>query len=211
MRRRLAVDAFFALATAFTLGCLTINVYFPEAEIKDLSEQIESEVQKKAAEKGPGSSTEPDAEDPGGDGVPSGGGAFGIEGLFGITPAHAQDVVPAPEVTNPAIRKIIDLRARRLPEINRYKSLGVIGENNRALLEVRAIDSLDDLKARAEVQRLVKAENADREELFREIAAAKGVDLSQLPRIQETYAATLRENARPGDWIQLPDGKWTQK
>ena len=49
------------------------------------------------------------------------------------------------------------------------------------------------------------------ERMFQEIAAATGVDLSQLPRIQETYAAPLRQNAPRGDWIQLPDGRWETK
>ena len=39
----------------------------------------------------------------------------------------------------------------------------------------------------------------------------QGVDLSQLPKIQETYAGTLRDNARAGEWIQMPDGKWRKK
>jgi uncharacterized protein YdbL (DUF1318 family) len=67
------------------------------------------------------------------------------------------------------------------------------------------------LKERADVQRLIRDENADREQLYREIAAAKNVELSLLPRIRETYASTLRDNARPGDWIQQPDGAWAQK
>ena len=73
------------------------------------------------------------------------------------------------------------------------------------------LDAVADLKARADVQRQVKAENADREELYKEIAATKNVDLAQLPKIRETYAATLRQNAKPGDWIQQPDGNWVKK
>ena len=67
------------------------------------------------------------------------------------------------------------------------------------------------LQERAAVQKLVRAENADRERMFKEIAAATGTDLSQLPRIRSTYAATLRQKARTGDWIQMPDASWRQK
>jgi uncharacterized protein YdbL (DUF1318 family) len=119
--------------------------------------------------------------------------------------------VPQPEITNPAIRKIIDSRAARYNELRRYLDQGVLGENNKGLVEVRNLEALTDLKARADVQRLVKAENADRQELYKEIAAAKNVDLAQLPKIQETYAATLRQNAKAGDWIQQPDGNWVKK
>ncbi len=34
---------------AVLAACITINVYFPEAAVKELSQQIEEEVQKKAA------------------------------------------------------------------------------------------------------------------------------------------------------------------
>ena len=106
---------------------------------------------------------------------------------------------------------LASLVAARVAKINRYKSRGIIGESNQALLKLRDLDALTDLKERAAVQRLVKAENADRERLFREIAAAKNVELSQLPQIRETYAKTLRQTARRGDWIQLPNGDWVQK
>ena len=87
----------------------------------------------------------------------------------------------------------------------------MIGENNRALVEVRNLEAVQGLRERADAQKLVKDENADREQLFKEIAAAKNVDLAQLPKIRATYAETLREKAKPGDWMQLPDGSWVQK
>lgn len=191
---------------AVGLACVTVNVYFPEAAIKELSLQIEEEIERRAAEESPpqvGSLPRPGRRVA----TAAGPASFGL-----ATAAWAAETdVAAPEVTNPAIRKIIESRAQRVEAIGRFKGMGVLGENSKALLEVRSLDSLADLRQRAEVQRLVKEENDDRGRLFTEIAAAKGVDLSQLPRIQETYAETLREKASPGDWIQLADGSWTQK
>jgi len=190
------------------VACVTINVYFPEAEIKDLSkkieEQVREEAEKAASEQGEQSEEEETIESQ----SPSSSGLLDV--LLGATPAYAQSV-PDPEISNPAIRKIIESRASRLQQINEYKSLGVIGENNEALIEARSLDSLSDLKARAEVQKLVRAENADREQLFKEMAVAKNVDASQIPQIRKTYASTMREAARAGDWIQMPDGTWKQK
>lgn len=196
------------VAAVLAAGCLTVNVYFPEAAIRDLSKQIEEEIQKGAVDAGS---------------TPSAGGATGqgggllaraaaaVAASLLTTPVYAQDAVPDPGITNPAIRQLIESRRARLGELNRHKSAGVLGESKAALVEVRNLDAVGDLKERAAVQRLVKAENADREKLFREIAAAQGVDLSQLPRIQETYAETIRAMARPGDWIQLASGEWKQK
>jgi len=195
--------AFPFLALAVLAACVTVNVYFPEAEVRDLSKQIEEEVRKQAAQQ---SGEAPPAPQPAP--APNQGASL-LDLLLGATPAMAQ--VPQPEITNPAIRKIIDSRAGRYNELRRYLDQGVLGENNKGMLEVRNLEALTDLKARADVQRLVKAENADRQELYKEIAAAKNVDLAQLPKIQETYAATLRQNAKPGDWIQQPDGNWVKK
>ena len=191
--------AFPFLALAVLAACVTVNVYFPEAEVRDLSKQIEEEVRKQAAQQPPTPEPPP----------PPNQGASLLDLVLGVTPAMAQ--VPQPEITNPAIRKIIDSRAGRYNELRRYFDQGVLGENNKGLVEVRNLEALTDLKARADVQRLVKAENADRQELYKEIAAAKNVDLAQLPKIQETYAATLRQNAKSGDWIQQPDGNWVKK
>ncbi len=200
--------AFILVATAvIAFGCVTINVYFPEEAIKDLSERIEDEVERVA-----GAGTASFRHQQALDGQRSLW-AYVAEPLLRLTAgqAYAQgDAVAAPEVTNPAIRKIIDSRAARLAELNRFKASGAIGETNKGDVAVRNLDSLD-LRDRAAVQRLVKSENKDRDALYKEIAAAKSVDLSQAPRIRATYAATLREKAKPGDWIQMPDGTWRQK
>jgi uncharacterized protein YdbL (DUF1318 family) len=203
MRSMLAVVA---LAAVAVIACITINVYFPEQAVKDLSEQIEAQVQQRAAGEVP-----PSAPTPAPTAAPDGGPLAGLLSL-GVGTAWAdQEEVAAPEISNPAIRTIIASRAKRLAAVNAWKARGVIGESNQALLAIRNLDAVAGLKERAEVQKLVKDENADREQLFREIAAAKNVDLSQLPKIRETYASTLREKARPGDWIQQPDGTWVQK
>lgn len=210
-------------AAALTLGaCVTVNVYFPAAEVRDLSKKIEDEVQKeaakvqdKAAEPAPAPPQAPaDSNAPADPASPpphDGGSASLFDTLLGVTPAYAQDGVAAPEVSSPAIRRIIESRAARVAAIDKYKATGVIGESNKALLEIRSLDAITDLKSRAEAQRLVKEENADRVELFREIAAAKKVDAAQIPKIQETYAQTIRERAHAGEWIQMPDGAWKQK
>ena len=210
MRRSLRSRTPFALTALLTAACVTINVYFPEAAVRDLSQKIEDEVAKEAAKQ---TAADPDAAP---DVTPEVGKqsrvAPGVLDLvLGATPAYAAGEVPDPGVSNPAIRKIIESRAARAEALDGFKAQGAIGENNQALVEVLALDAIADLRQRAEVQRLVKAENADREQLFREIAAAQDVDLAQLPRIRETYAETLRANAKPGHKIQMPDGAWKTK
>jgi len=108
------------------------------------------------------------------------------------------DEVTAPEITNPAIRKIIQSRAGRVRALNRFKAAAALGKNNKTLVEVRQLDSVP-MSERRGLKQLVRAENADRERMFKAIAAATGTDLSQLPKIRSTYATTLRQKARRGD------------
>jgi len=197
--------ALVALSLLALVACITINVYFPEQAIKDLSQQIEAQVEQQAA--GEAAPVEPTP-------TPTAAGSSPLAALLSLGATNAwagEEEVAAPEISNPAIRTIIASRAARLSALNGWKASGVIGENNQALVEVRSLDAVPGLKERADVQRLIRDENADREQLFREIAAAKNVELSQLPKIRETYASTLRETAHPGDWIQQPDGAWVQK
>lgn len=209
MKTRTAALPFLVLAV-LVAACVTVNVYFPEAAVKDLSQQIEQEVQKQAAEEKSGEPAKPSEEPATPPAKESGGQSSLLDLVLGVSPAYAQSV-PAPEVSNPAIRKIIDSRAARLPDVEKYKSMGVIGENKDGLLEIIKLDAVSDLRQRADVQRVVKAENSDREQLYKEVATAENVDLSQLPKIRATYAETLRQNARKGEWIQLPSGEWKQK
>jgi uncharacterized protein YdbL (DUF1318 family) len=209
MKTRTAALPFLVLA-ALVAACVTVNVYFPEAAVKDLSQQIEQEVQKQAAEEKSGEPAKPSEEPATPPAEESEGQSSLLDLVLGVSPAYAQSV-PAPEVSNPAIRKIIDSRAARLPDVEKYKSMGVIGENKDGLLEIIKLDAVSDLRQRADVQRVVKAENSDREQLYKEVATAENVDLSQLPKIRATYAETLRQNARKGEWIQLPSGEWKQK
>ncbi len=207
------------LAGFAAVACVTINVYFPEAAVKDLSEKIEEAVEREAAE---GTGDDPASGDEPGESAALKDGSSWYRttvdiavgtALHLLAPAevYAQgDEVAAPEITNPAIRKIIQSRAARVRELGTHKASGALGENNKALVEVRSLDALG-LQQRAAVQKLVRAENADRERMFKEIAAATGTDLSQLPQIRATYATTLRQKAKPGDWIQMPDGSWRQK
>ena len=206
------------------VACITINVYFPEAAVRDLSEKIEDAVAREAAKIDDNPSTDEDGEsesegssasEPDGFEMASlSARLYGtvVGSLLDLTAAdvQAQSGVAAPEITNPAIRKIVQSRASRVQQLDRFKSMGVLGESNRALVEVRSLDPLE-LRQRAAVQKLVREENADRDRMFREIAAATSADLAQLPQIQSTYAETLRRNARAGEWIQMPDGQWKQK
>jgi Protein of unknown function (DUF1318) len=96
-------------------------------------------------------------------------------------------------------------------DLDRYKSLGIIGENNEGgitLLEPEKIQPAD----RAFVENLVKEENADRLIIMgRIIETNETLSPTDLPRVHKMFAALNRDKALKGERIQLDNGTWIQK
>ena len=96
-------------------------------------------------------------------------------------------------------------------DLNRYKALGIIGENNEGgvtLLEPEKVESSD----RAFVENLVKEENEDRLVIMgRIIETNETLSPTDLPRVHKMFAALNRDKALKGERIQLDNGKWIQK
>ncbi len=96
-------------------------------------------------------------------------------------------------------------------DLNRYKSLGIIGENNEGgvtLLEPEKVQGND----RAFVENLIKEENEDRLAIMsRIIETNETLTPTELPRVHKMFAALNRDKALKGERIQLDNGKWTQK
>lgn len=96
-------------------------------------------------------------------------------------------------------------------DLNRYKSLGIIGENNEGgvtLLEPEKVQPDD----RAFVENLIKEENEDRRAIMsRIIETNETLTPSELPRVHKMFAALNRDKALKGERIQLDNGTWTQK
>ena len=96
-------------------------------------------------------------------------------------------------------------------DLNRYKSLGMIGENNEGgitLLEPEKVEPAD----RAFVDNLIKEENEDRAVIMsRIIETNETLSSTDLPRVQKMFAALNRDKALKGERIQLDSGNWTQK
>jgi hypothetical protein len=96
-------------------------------------------------------------------------------------------------------------------DLNRYKSLGVIGENNEGgitLLEPEKVEPAN----QAFVDNLIKEENEDRDAIMnRIIETNETLSSTDLPRVHKMFAALNRDKALKGERIQLDSGKWIQK
>ena len=96
-------------------------------------------------------------------------------------------------------------------DLNRYKSLGMIGENNEGgitLLEPKKVEPSD----RAFVDSLIKEENEDRLVIMsRIIETNETLSAADAPRVHKMFAALNRDKALKGERIQQDSGKWIQK
>lgn len=122
-----------------------------------------------------------------------------------------QELKKMPEVIE-AYRRM----GKRLPQITQLQSQGIVGEGNDGKLAIR-----DASKVTPAAQKIIVEENADREVVITGIAKAVAklnklepteANLAQFrPQASKQLAADNREAAKPGWWIQLPDGTWKKK
>jgi len=183
------IRALALLAVATVVACVTINIYFPAEEIRGAADRIVDEVYGEPAKPA----------------VPSSQPGSSLFRLLAPTVAYAAQNI---DVTTPEIRAIqADMKAR-FEQLAPYLDSGHVGIDKDGLLAVRSTDGLD-MKARAELNRLVKAENQDRQRLYKEIATANGFP-DQVDEVQAIFADSWRAKARPG-WYLEKAGGWQQK
>lgn len=187
-------------ALLIIFSCLTINIYFPEAEVKKTAEEIVGEIRKTDEDK---EKKDKNSQEKIGEQVESAQKAF-----FALIPTvFAQQ---EKEVSTPKIRALKQSMIQRLPKLTPFYEGGNIGETNEGLIEIRE-DAALSLKDKATLRSLEKEENNDRMSLYAEVAKAMDIDASQISRIQKIFAQEWIKNARSGWWIQKENGQWVKK
>jgi uncharacterized protein len=207
MRRVLPLKI--ALASLLIAACVTINVYFPAAAADRAADQVINDITG-GGEKGtttpPQSNLLParDAEH----GVVLV--AFGrvLDAL--VPAAQAQDADAALNVSSPAITRIKESMRSRFGELEKFFASGAIGLTKDGMVDVRDLNAVA-LPDRATVKRLVAEDNADRQQLYAEIAKA-----SNHPEwegdIRKSFARRwVATGAKAGWYYQGDDGAWKQK
>jgi len=195
MKKRYALGTAAAVGLVFVLACITVNIYFPEATVKQAAAEIVDEIRKTdAAKKAPDTVA----------GMPALSGAS----TFSFVPsAFAQE---ATNVSTPAIRALKDSMKARFAALKPYFDAGNIGESNKGLLDVRDEAGLA-LQAKAALRNLVKDENGDRTKLYAEVAKALAIEASQIEKIEKIFAEEWAKSAAAGWWVQNEAGAWAKK
>lgn len=198
MKKLLLVVTLSALG-AFATACVTINVYFPEAEAERAADMFVGDVWRDESAQAPEEKPEPPLDNPQS-------ARFGLLDFF-IPAAHAQ---PDISIDTPAIKAIQErMKERFNSTLKQYYESGAVGLTNDALVAARDLSAVP-LSERNAVNQALAKENADRRAVYREIAVANGHPEWE-DRIRDIFADKWVEEARPGWWYQNEGGEWVQK
>lgn len=194
----LSVVLFFIIVSC---AFITVNVYFPEKDVKEAYKSLEEELMKT-------DDTKPEAEP---------------ESLIRfelVSSAYAQEEGLADKITE-IIKKMPDVvnaykeMGARIGDTDRLRDSGAVGESNKGLLVVR------EGRLSPSDQKIVEMENENRKTVMRGMAKAiirinrlpeNEQNLKQvMPQAVEQFAEVRRDSAKKGWWIQDPDGNWSKK
>jgi len=201
---------------------ITVNVYFPEKAVKDAYKSVDDMMLKGGDQTTPAPEALPGEEkgkapaDKPLSWIPK-----TLPTLSFATPAFAAENIAdelAVELASmPEVTAAYEVMNKNLAQVRELLSSGAAGLSNQGLISVR-----DKSKVTTQDETMLKAENSSRKaiitgmakaimKLNKEAAAGKA-DMNQLlAKSAATYAETKRDEALPGWWLQLPNGKWVQK
>lgn len=186
-----------ALALSTAMGCVTINVNFPEGAAQKASDDFVKELYRARDRKDGGA--EPAA-------TPTPSAQQWWHGLI-LAEAWAEDAF---KVSSPKITALRDRLAKRLDEMLAHKRAGYIGEDNVGLLIVKDPAAVKPMLL-PKVKKLVADENTDRADLYAEIARINGLKPAAMKDLGRTFGHSFQAESPAGTWIQADNGDWKQK
>ncbi|RNC72602.1 MAG: DUF1318 domain-containing protein [Desulfuromonadales bacterium] len=199
---------------------ITVNVYFPEKAVKEAYKSLDEMLLKRDEEKQAPSGQKPAEEKKAPETSPQSRLLDEFPSFSLVSEARASDNYAddlAVELSSmPDVLKAYDEMHQRLPRINALLDAGAVGITNQGLITVR-----DKTKVSSQDEALVKAENDSRKTVITGMAKAilklnkqkeSKAALDQVKgKAATTYADAKRDEAKPGWWVQLANGRWVQK
>lgn len=195
-----------ALSLLLLTACVTINVYFPAAAAEQAADRIIDDVwgpdAKKAAPQsvpGPQSSLRNGSHE-----LLLAALGHTLNWLVPTAAAQGADL----NISTPAIRQLTASMEARHAQLKPYYDSGAVGLTGGGLVEVRDANAIP-LPERNAARKLVTDENADRANLYREIASANGHPEWEAD-IRKTFAQRWIDKASAG-WYYQDGGGWKRK
>ena len=199
--RKLVYVVLTTLAVAL-VGCVTINVYFPEAAAQKAADQFIGNVLDSA-----GKSTPPPAQNPP-PAPPKQPPAAMLLNL--LIPSAAAAEVPNIRIQSAAIDAIRDrMRDRFESQLDPLLDSGAVGFTNDGMVAMRDASKVP-LSQRAQANAAVADENRDRAALYREVANANNHPEWE-SQIRATFAKGWIDKAHAGWYYQNAAGAWQKK
>lgn len=161
----------------FLYSCVTVNIYFPAKEAQKKASEIVNEIRSNKAP----AKTKPQSFN-----------------MFFIEEAYAAN--RAFEVSNAKIKEIKKSMKKRFDIMKPYYKNGYLSEESDGYLKI--FKQPHSLKDKITLKKLVNAENADREMLYKEVAAALNIESSQIDKLRKIFAKQWQDTAPKGTYIQ---------
>jgi len=205
MKRKIALLAGTLLFVLVSCAVITVNIYFPEKDVKEAYKTLEKELM--------GTDQKTDETKP--EGKPESSIRFEL-----IPSAYAQESEVADKIAE-IVKKMPDVvnaykdMGARIADIDRLRDSGVVGEGNKGVLVVREGTLTPSDKS------LFDSENQDRQTVMQGMTKAiirinrvpeNAENLKQVtPQAVEQFASIRRDSAKKGWWLQDANGNWSKK
>ena len=186
-------------------ACVTINVYFPASQAEAAAERIVDEILGEPDAKT--NKSEADDNKDASINFYKADQLFASIGSFFISSAHAAQ--PDFSVNTPEIRRLQSAMAKRHKKLAGFYSKGAIGFSNNGEVAWRNNKAVS-IKERGTLNSLLRAENKDRNNLYKAIANANGHPEWEAD-VRAVFAKKWIQKARKGWWYQTNGGSWKQK
>lgn len=194
------------LGAMLLTACVTINIYFPAAAAEKVADEIIKDIQDN--DNKPKTPSSPDTG-PKSESSPLKTSFFqAIDQAIGFAITSAQAAEADLSIDSPEIRRLTASMEQRFASLKNFYAAGAIGIKSDGFLAVKDAASVA-LKDRTQVNKLIAAENADRQTLYQAIANANGHP-EWASQIQSTFAGRWIGNAQSGWWVQS-GGSWRKK
>jgi uncharacterized protein YdbL (DUF1318 family) len=186
--------------TVFLIAsCVTVNIYFPAAEVQKAADKIVEDVRTKTNDVQKETAPAP---------KPSGL-LNSLMRQFSLGPENAYGAMDI-NVSTPAIRGVRESMKNRFPQLKPFYDKGAIGENNMGFLDAKDTAGLN-LQERSQLNKLIDQENRDRTALYSEIATANKLGSESVEQIKKIFANSWRDKSQAGWWVQDDKGSWAKK
>ena len=168
-----------AFTLCFFFACVTINIYFPAEKVESVAGEIVQDI--RGGEPAEKPQTEPEKRS-----------FFPGRTLVALLDASAW-AAEETTVSNPTIRALKEQMKKRFTLLKPYYQKGLLQEGDNGYVAPGNIAGLG-LKDKRDLNSLMDAENADRQRLYQEVAAALKIDASQLNRIETIFAKEWQQS-----------------